>query len=1581
MASTPHKSTPAECASTPEVALPPQTTSHESFNSVESLGEVLGPEITLDDVLAQDLDVGALTSAADDELSAIYASGKQSRLSLGPKLAEVAQEVETSFEVEESSQRSLSQSEHDESDGWEGLLGSRRDSLSMPSLTRRDSFSLLSNRHLRSHGSGSDSMASLLSQPQSRRQSLQMEMTQSDIGHILAAEHDEKHLETSSVPSSGSCDSEHTIHLPNGFAPSRRASLAMDMTCTDYGEIMKDEITAVHTGASSALAKSRRNSLMDMTVTDLGEILERGEAVAEVNEDDDEEAAQRTIRMELTRTDLGMLLDSQRADTINIRSTITFKNCRQSLAMEETVSNFGSILASEAVDSLSHTPSDNDLPLDASQSTNANVNAELDLTMSVFETAEDIAAKPKSTLMERLHSMKQQYHQHKNQEVETDQALEQQKEVEVKKLRRQSMAMDMTHTNLGEIILESERSDVEDGNVEKASSDATNLDGKEKDIAVVPEEEVELEVLTPIEISMEIECGGDIGAGEDQVQEEKVGGAQVVSDCTFTTPLVAKEEDVAMNHHQQQQQGQEQQQQQQEEEMDMEMTQNLTQNIHDREPFPEHPSSLARIALANCDDEQEKQQDTTTSSNVQQPLQQPALSFLPHQSMAPSSSSLSSIVPTMTVENPDDILFSDVVSITSSFPNLSMSLTSREALRSAIDAASSSHHHHHHHNQQQHQQLPPEANKEANHDVAIDGLVQLEFASHASVSSLPHDRQHQNQDEEELHMDQLQTTVFRSVKTPRASMSGRLSFLDVVHETDDDTPEHLVHQTSLPSNVVSDGVREKYDEEGEEVGEVGSDQVANEEEKELPSFDMSLTQMNNFLAEETKCLVRKKPRTMQDVDDQQNGAASQAFALLKSLAPGSPQLNLSLSGFNNSQHQHHQSDPNNSNAMDFAEESGGSVAPLLVAIQQAIPEVVPRQVTSVSRYRALTNSAASSSSSSASNANWTSSSLRGEVMEVDGASSSSSSSPAIDDSTSTTKGSAAAAAAAIAAMQNDGERMDDEDDTMTATGTSSCSSDETSARLNLAQKQFESHMEAQLRNVGVRKSLLAQSTMTPFASRRNSLAMMGALTPGCLADAASPSSSSALAVGTASLTATMVSMSSATGGGAFTSTTLNFSNLISTSLVRFLNNFGVNFLDGMASRRQSIGGTRVPEPRSEYDRMMTVLRSEPEMELMKGAQTALTALLGECEERLAQMEHDCKAQCADKVGVYNFFSHCLTAPSASHHNHLGSTSHQQQLTLDVRKDLVQLKHLSLSQAKIILNEHHIGLYFEDQLHKALQVALSTTRNHLAQLQDRQAATIRTKLSFAKTASRPVVVNKSDSQSVICASSKPPVPTIVTKEMVKERQSHLERCMDAEALVQSLHGWCLKASTANASVFDFREAVEMVIELDHQQGGAARRVGEIRLACVMCVKSADQNEERQLMEKMIYAIDVGQWRGNVNVLEAVNDVSTQVGRILDFVMEMRLLARSWYIESIESIPSVGVSIAIRFSNAQTGKRFVTKFTIGARYPFLAELPVALNAAFCDISPSTVNDIVEEEMDRNTYKLMTRICRRLDRLCVM
>jgi hypothetical protein len=1333
-------------------------------------------EFTLEDALAEnnaDLDMAALTSAADDELSAIYASSSDVRASIiatSDLTMEEGKDQMDSLEVNDQLQTASNESQGEdpdsESHSWKSLMGSRRDSLSLPSLARRDSFSLNSTRHLRSHGPEPTTLANMLPQPQSRRQSLLMETTQSDLGAILSAQVEENEAPTEKSIHSEEVDPEETIRFTAPKPKSRRASLAMDMTHTDLGSIIMQEESTM---TLSAAPRYRRQSMMDMTVTDLGSIALREEEPIEM---DEEEAAHETIRMELTHTDLSEFLMADETVSVPAEVRVKFKNRRQSLAMEETQSNFGSILDAqhEAVTLSGLTQQLNEPNQDTSI-----------LNMSTLETAEERAAKPSSNLLSLLPTTTLPP------KINSTGATS----IEKLRSRRQSLAMDMTISNFGEILAEE-----------------------------------------PLEASMEIEAADTteaiIESSENAADQEDDEEEAMEMTQNFTSAILASDEGIEVENSKSAAVEVSKIEEDQEEEA-MDMTVSIASQIEIVEP--ETMSNKETSAPAQ---EEETEDDTMElpvhegvvmvgeESNPVPAIMITAASELGLQTSFVATEPQTASEMAMEAEQQEDMLLDHAASTTATFPNLSISLSSRDGLRSIIEAAV--------------------AQSAANEKEKTNSKIQTLVAPTTPSAAQPMSNAYENmvsdpspalESEEPMQMevDEIEQTA----SSRRQSMSGS-------------TRHSLLDNTS--------------------IGDV-------EEQEEMVEDTMSLTQMNNFLAEDTHKLVKRsmaKPVT-------------NSFALLSSVAPGSPLLG------------------------SLHASLGSSQPPLLTALQNAIPSVVPRIVTEVSYHHVAPYVSGSGSSDE---------NVRG-LSENGGYSSSTMEIDNVDTESNDAAIVALRSSGAVSQFENEEASVAEDDDCMPSSG------DDATTRLDMAQKQFEMHVEAQLRTPGIRKSLLAASSFTPYASTS---AMIGSV------------SSNAMAMYPASgpMTMTMTSMAG----------TMTLSNLASTSFARFLANFGVNFLDGITNRRQSLG-VRVPEPKSEYDRMLTKLKSTPELELTQRVFSGLNELLSECERRLIDLEAQCHDQCAEQVGVYNLFAQCIT-------------THQDA----ARKDLALLKQVVQADAKLHLNQCYIGHYFEEQLYQTLQITLATAKAHLTQLEDQQTATITTKLAIAKQHS---IAHTAHIGMPSAASQ-----SSVTTQQLKDAQKEYRRLEASEDFLKTIQGWQVIDSTHTSKIFDYRNAVELKVEM---QNGV--EISGIELSSVMGAKTEEEDAERQLVEKMLTTIDMTGYLGSQSMFLVVSEVTTKLGRILDLANEIRQLYRSYFVESVDLVPGVGISLAVRFSNPENGVRYVSKLTIGAQYPFVEEMPVAVDARFGGVDMVQVAQIVDEEVEKHGYKLMTRVCKRLDRLC--
>jgi hypothetical protein len=351
-------------------------------------------------------------------------------------------------------------------------------------------------------------------------------------------------------------------------------------------------------------------------------------------------------------------------------------------------------------------------------------------------------------------------------------------------------------------------------------------------------------------------------------------------------------------------------------------------------------------------------------------------------------------------------------------------------------------------------------------------------------------------------------------------------------------------------------------------------------------------------------------------------------------------------------------------------------------------------------------------------------------------------------------------------------------------------------------------------------------------------------------------------------------------------------------------------------------------------------------------------MIEDCEHRLAELEASCRQQCSQQVGIYNLFSQAITTHQSS-----------------ARRDLANLKLFATTQAKTILNERIAGRYFEEQLFETLQIIVSTAKSYLNQLEEQQAATITSKLKLVQHAHKPS--ETPDTPQINAQSQASSTNSIAsTEHALKDAQRRLKESTSAESLCSALQGWRLSDSTESCKIFDFRNAVELVIDMKQ---GSPDQIENMRVSCILAAKTEKELEERAIMEKLISSISCSEWIGTRSLTAAVNGMATRVGRLLDLTNEIRLLSRSFLFESIESVAGEGISITIRFSNAQTGVRFLVKLVVDERYPFAPNLPFELDARFARVTEGDIAEILAEETDANGWKLLTRVCKRLDRLC--
>lgn len=1566
------------------------------YNIEDAVEEHMDAEFTLDDVLAQDasqVDVAALHSAADEELSSIYAITKN-------KFGVEAEKSENEFDspkTKSNEDKSLKDEDfkkqiEDEENielstrGWSSILGgsSRRDSLSLPSLTRRDSFSLLSNKHLRtSYTSLNTSTTSNEAQEteeilkkknsESRRQSLAMEATQSDFGSIIeaAANEEKEALENASRVAQN--DEEETINLTTSSRPSkrrsmvsksRRTSLAMEMTHTDLGEIIRTEEVEETKTVRTSTFRTRRSSIMDMTMTDVGAILEQ-----EPVDMDEEEAATKTIRFELSRDDMGLLLDTQGAEKINIRSSITFKNRRQSLAMEETVSNFGEILETEAADNATES---NEVDTNLDESTN--------FMTTPLETAAERAAKPASNLLSLLSSSgpstvasqsvattttstqgpTRMMTRSRRQSLAMETTMSNFGEIlqsdepiakSTTKSRRQSLAMDMTMTNIGEILSDDQSEVVESGMTSKSinapksrrqslamdmtiSNLGEILEASDANISQTEEKEEEIsnsknrrqsmamdmtisnlgEIMEQEEVpDIIVSSNAELPAVESfqkkseesiPVEEMDIVTPEVTSTLIPTIEVIEEQLEDTVELEQAQQ------------------NENSTVSVPveapeikstEMEMEIEKEDTIELKDTNTIDSEENKEKISEQSPAVHSEQVETALPESDNKANVPSNAVSDVAMMHASVVEDDDILFSDVISITSSFPNLSMSLSSRNAIRKEMEKAISQVVADEPISEEKKTEISPvEPSEESNVQVSSNNQMieqQSEFEPNIA----------EEHDEEMEEIQKLSKSRRSSVASRRST--ARLSFLDVMDD-------HFDVDTGMDTAALDAYLQEDTQ---------SLVQKARQEKRLRPVAAPRVSEIFAVLGE-GGAGTSNNPM---DIDDGAEFDENSDCDSLDNFDEESKESNYKNIGTNNNGH------------------SAKPKAALFSALSKALPHRVSRQPFNASAAHELSIAMARENQK------------QKEMMQSQQSRVSSDSQTSSNQETDETLSSSFD----LQGSNSNGSAQMDVDGLTDASSPQSPTADERSQQLDKVQRQFEAHMEQQLRTPGIRrKSLLAQSVMTPFVGAS---AAAGSDSPAQRKE--NETSFRRLSIASGRLSYGGIATPSATTTISMNTMTLSglaaLANSTSNSLSRFLSSFGVNFLDSMASRRQSLG-IRVPEPRSDYDRMMTVMRSEPELELANRLFGSLTSFSTECEARIAELEQECKEQCIEKTGVFHLFTQCITARNG-----------------EARKDFSSLKQLALTEAKLRLNERYLGYFYEYQLNQTLQITLASAKSYLSQLQDQQAtATFSASQRRLKLESAFDLPPKQQQQAASSSSSH---SKSSNKDAVRDMEEKLSSAKEAESLAQVLLGWQLREATQSHLKYDFRNAVELTIdlsyeELDNASSGEEKadgnenttilKIGDISLSTVMRVRTPEEESERNLVDFLLSGIEMSAYRGSTNLMWAVNEIATRVGRVLDLVVEIRLLSRTWFIEGIEQVPNVGAALFIRFSDFNSGKRFVSKLTLDASYPFVSGLNSETDLSFVpEISASQIEDIIEEEVSKSSFKLLTRLCKRLDRLC--
>ncbi|XP_049848968.1 uncharacterized protein LOC126316980 [Schistocerca gregaria] len=456
---------------------------------------------------------------------------------------------------------------------------------------------------------------------------------------------------------------------------------------------------------------------------------------------------------------------------------------------------------------------------------------------------------------------------------------------------------------------------------------------------------------------------------------------------------------------------------------------------------------------------------------------------------------------------------------------------------------------------------------------------------------------------------------------------------------------------------------------------------------------------------------------------------------------------------------------------------------------------------------------------------------------------------------------------------------------------------------------------------------------------------------------------------------------------------------------KFLSQLGIHFLDTTMYRRPSIG-VRVSVPKTDYDRLCTIFRSDPELKLYGDWYRELEETSRESEDRVSEMDERCRRLCMESDGRMREF---LTDVLRRH----GS-----------RQDFGQLKRLCQLVAKIRLHDKVLGRSIEQRIQAMLQNSLSSARECLSRVEsslnevdrsvfDDQNLTLtllnstrmadETNMSIQRLLASPLVSQSGTLDD--CVTERCGHATLRLKanvefvSRIESLLSQIRQLSNQEDFLASGLGWHLIHSNEVRNVrlcFTCQQAIHIEFLLaDHSVAlplpsssfcdpdylSNPCRLQSIRLHCVL---SPERIFDYSVVSKLLESYSSFYPCPAYLTFQVISDTLTLVGRILDLIRELHQLD-TWLlfspaISESRLLPIPGVRFGIRFSNAVTCRAFLVEFELGCDYPFLSLLPFEMHNPFkVPITSDQVGSVILEEIEKCTFQPLSRICRRLAGLC--
>lgn len=271
-----------------------------------------------------------------------------------------------------------------------------------------------------------------------------------------------------------------------------------------------------------------------------------------------------------------------------------------------------------------------------------------------------------------------------------------------------------------------------------------------------------------------------------------------------------------------------------------------------------------------------------------------------------------------------------------------------------------------------------------------------------------------------------------------------------------------------------------------------------------------------------------------------------------------------------------------------------------------------------------------------------------------------------------------------------------------------------------------------------------------------------------------------------------------------------------------------------------------------------------------------------------------------------------------------------------------------------------------------------------------------KLLYNRNISKPdISINPSDmSNSVILKSNSEneilnfrtrdiiPVPETedITEEtlVLEERSDDIDESIPLESeyeykkvihLLSSLNGWKPMVVENNHFIIDFRNAI--IIDMNFELKSDVLDIKDINYTCKL--KDKEENKFLSSLMSTVNLKDIFSMT-SLPLAHRLHKASVKIGRLLDLVKELRVVGNSILLDKVGD-----TGIKARFSNRFTKRKFDMEISFNSDYPYISNLSFEFTSLFGDTTYDDVKKIIDEEIEKSTYRLFTRVCKRLQEIC--